>query len=86
MEWTDPAGEARLVIERMPSGHCQFYEERLVVVDETAEGGGIYEYWRPGPFSGLYPSLPDARNDAANTLAWFRAVLDTLNPPPPVRP
>lgn len=79
IEWMDPASKRRVIIERLPSGHFRYYEEWFVVDDETADGGGVYEYWRPGSCSGLYPSMLDARNDAALELAWLGTLLGDVN-------
>lgn len=76
--WTDPGDTRRVVIERVPSGNFRYYEEHFVTVDETAEGGGIYDYWTPMGFSGLYPSVLDAQNDAAARLPWLRDLLAKL--------
>ena len=79
LEWTDPDETRRVVIESTPSGNFRYYEEHFVTVDETAEGGGIYDYWRPMELSGLYPSVLDAQNDAAARLSWFGDLLAKLS-------
>ena len=81
IEWTDPDAERRVVVERLPSGLYRYCEEHFMTVDETADGGGIYDYWSTVHFSGLYPSTLDAQNDAARRLPWLRVLLDGMASP-----
>jgi hypothetical protein len=78
IEWTSADGARRLLVMRDHNAHYFFVEERFHLEDETAEGGGIYEYWAPHYRSGLYPSVVDAQNDASEQLPWLRDVLDAL--------
>jgi hypothetical protein len=73
LEWTHPGGRRRVIIERVPGNRFRFHEALLV---EDEDFGVAYEYWREGEPSGLYPSVLDAQNDAANGLPWLRALLD----------
>jgi hypothetical protein len=76
IDWINPERTRRVIIERAPSGLFCWYEEHFIVDDETAEGGGIYEYWSARNVSGLYPSVLDAQNDAANQLGWLRLQIE----------
>lgn len=79
IEWTDPDGKRRVTIGRTSSGNFHYYEEHFVTVDETADGGGIYDFWEIMDHSGLYPSVLDAQNDAAMKLSWLRSLLDDVS-------
>jgi hypothetical protein len=79
IEWTAQGGKRRVVIQRTSSGNFRYYEEHFVTVDETADGGGIYDYWDMTGVSGLYPSVLDAQNDAARKIAWLDALLEDVS-------
>lgn len=40
--------------------------------DEREFGGGIYEYWTPTHFSGLFDTAAAAKADALGQLPWLR--------------
>ncbi len=86
IEWTTPGGKKRVLIERTSSGNFRYREEHFVTVDETADGGGIYDFWEMMGASGLYPSVLDAQNDAAREFAWLAALLEDVSRGPPAPP
>jgi hypothetical protein len=74
IEWADPEGKARLIVERHSTGLFQYREDRFV--REEAYDGALQEYWEPRYISGLYPSLHAARDEAAERLPWLRDLLE----------
>ncbi|UIJ45855.1 hypothetical protein LZK98_02530 [Sphingomonas cannabina] len=66
--------DRRVVVTEDGNGHFRWYEEAFVTLDETPEGGVIYEYWSSVWIPpGLYSNAADAIADAKAHFDWLRA-------------
>ena len=70
-------GKKRCEIVQRPDRFFVYVEETLRTDDEREFGGGIYDYWSPTHFSGLFDSLEDARADAVGQIPWLRDAISS---------
>ncbi|MFZ5746393.1 MAG: hypothetical protein ACOY45_01915 [Pseudomonadota bacterium] len=73
IEWRTPDGRREVEVFECGRSLYSWREQERV---EEEDFGTTYEYWRPAAGGGLYPSVLDARNDAAKALPWLSELLD----------
>jgi hypothetical protein len=71
-DFTSADGKKRCAIVQRSDGFFLYSEETFVTDDEREFGGGIYEYWTPTHFSGLFDTAAAAKADALGQLPWLR--------------
>jgi hypothetical protein len=69
---TSADGKKRCDIVQRPDGFFVYIEETFFTEDEREFGGGIYDYWSPTYFSGLFDSAESAKADAVGQFPWLR--------------